>query len=72
MNWTHGFLGYWVCDYITSNWGVRHLPAVYLVGPDGKIMAVDLLGEEIKKAVAKAGVTRSKVTLDPNADPKKN
>jgi hypothetical protein len=35
-------------------------------------VAADLLGEEIKKAVAKAGVTRAKVTLDLNADPKQN
>jgi cytochrome oxidase Cu insertion factor (SCO1/SenC/PrrC family) len=39
---------------IAAAFGVRFPPAVFLIGPDGRIVAKDLQGEAIKQAVAKA------------------
>ena len=39
---------------ITAAFGVRFPPEVMLIGPDGRLVARDLKGPEIKQAVAKA------------------
>ena len=39
---------------ITAALGVRYPPEVMLIGPDGRLVARDLKGPEIKEAVAKA------------------
>jgi len=35
-------------------YGVEGIPALFLIGPDGKIVATDLRGAEIGKAVSAA------------------
>jgi hypothetical protein len=35
-------------------YGVEGIPSIFLIGPDGKIIARDLRGEEISLAVGKA------------------
>ena len=37
---------------IAAAFGVRYLPAVFLIGPDGRVIAKDLEGDRIKQAVA--------------------
>jgi thiol-disulfide isomerase/thioredoxin len=53
ISWTQGFLGYWDSkDKVRLNYGVFGIPAIFLIGPGGKILATDLRGPKIKEAVA--------------------
>lgn len=52
--WTQGFLGAWSNDKVTQDYGVYGIPAIFLIGPDGKVLATDLRGSKIKEAVALA------------------
>ena len=52
--WTQGFLGDWSKDKTTQIYGVYGIPAIFLIGPDGKVLATDLRGSKIKEAVAAA------------------
>ncbi len=54
MEWTQGFLGDWSKTSVPSQYSVEGIPAAILIGPDGKILARDLRGPQIKVAVAKA------------------
>ncbi|MGH7989060.1 MAG: TlpA family protein disulfide reductase, partial [Limisphaerales bacterium] len=54
IQWTQGFLGDWSKDKVTQNYGVYGIPAIFLIGPGGKILATDLRGDRIKEAVAAA------------------
>jgi thiol-disulfide isomerase/thioredoxin len=54
MAWTQGFLGDWSNDKVTQDYGVYGIPAILLIGPDGKVLATDLRGSNIKEAVALA------------------
>jgi hypothetical protein len=49
-----GFLGEWTDEPVTKAWGVDSIPAVFLIGPDGKIIARDLRGQAIGAAVGGA------------------
>jgi thiol-disulfide isomerase/thioredoxin len=52
--WTQGFLGDWSKSDMPERFGVDGIPAIFLIGPDGKIVARDLRGEAIKVTVARA------------------
>ena len=52
--WIDGFLGDWGKDEVTKKYGVRGIPSIWLIGPDGKVVAKDLRGEAISEAVKKA------------------
>ena len=52
--WTQGFLGDWSHDKLTSKYGVYGIPSIFLIGPNGKILATDLRGPKIKEAVTAA------------------
>ncbi|MFO0951704.1 MAG: carboxypeptidase regulatory-like domain-containing protein [Isosphaeraceae bacterium] len=52
--WTQVFLGDWTTDPVTKAYGVEGIPSIFLIDPDGKIVARDLRGTGIKAAVAKA------------------
>lgn len=41
-------------DPIASSLGVRYPAAVFLIGPDGRILARDLKGDDVKQVVARA------------------
>ncbi len=56
--WTQGFLGEWSKSAVTPQYGVEGIPAIFLIGPDGKILARDLREEAIKEAAGKALDTR--------------
>jgi peroxiredoxin len=52
--WTEGFLGGWAWEEVKQSYGVYSIPAIFLIGPDGKVLATDLRGPKIKEAVAAA------------------
>jgi peroxiredoxin len=54
LNWIQGFLGDWSNAKLPEDYGVQAIPAIFLIGPDGKIVRAGLHGEAIKSAVAKA------------------
>jgi peroxiredoxin len=54
IKWTQGFLGEWSKSSVTGLYGVEGIPAIFLIAPDGKIIARDLRGNEIKEAVGRA------------------
>lgn len=54
IRWTQGFLGDWGKDTVTKAYGVRSIPSMFLIGPDGKIVAKGLRGTAIKPTIAKA------------------
>ena len=49
-----GFLGEGIDGAIPDRYGVREMPAIVLIGPDGKIVAKGMRGKEIKEQVARA------------------
>ena len=52
--WTQGFLGDWANDKVTATYGVYGIPSIFLIGPDGKVVATGLRGEKLKEAVGAA------------------
>ena len=54
LGWIMGFLGDWSQADLPAKYGVQGIPAVFLIGPDSKIIAKDLRGENIKAAVERA------------------
>jgi RNA polymerase sigma factor (sigma-70 family) len=52
LNWTHGFLG--PDSPVAAAYDATAVPATFLIGPDGKILAKDLRGAKIKMGVAEA------------------
>jgi peroxiredoxin len=54
IQWAQGFLGQWSKSAVTPLYGVDGIPSIFLIGPDGKIIARDLREEAISEAVGKA------------------
>jgi peroxiredoxin len=54
LGWTQSFLGEWNKTDVPATFGVESIPAIFLIGPDGKIIGRDLRGDAIKSAVAGA------------------
>jgi len=54
FKWTQGFLGDWYEAKLPAEYGVRDVPAMFLIGPDGKIVAKELLPPAIENAVRQA------------------
>jgi thiol-disulfide isomerase/thioredoxin len=54
IKWTQGFLGKWSDSKVTPLYGVEGIPSIFLLSPDGKIIARELRGEAIADAVGKA------------------
>jgi len=52
--WIDGFLGGEDKDGVAAKYGVRGIPSIWLIGPDGKVTARGLRGEGILEAVKKA------------------
>lgn len=50
MSWTH-IIEYEVGAQIASNYKVRYIPSMFLIGTDGKIVASELRGEELKTKI---------------------
>ncbi len=54
LGWTQAFLGAWSTTRVPADYGVRGIPSIWLIGPDGRVLDRDLRGDAIKNAVAKA------------------
>jgi peroxiredoxin/protocatechuate 3,4-dioxygenase beta subunit len=54
LGWTMGFLGDWSKAELPGKYGVEGIPSIFLIGPDGKIIAANLRGDAIKSAVERA------------------
>jgi RNA polymerase sigma factor (sigma-70 family) len=54
LGWTQGFLGDWSQAKLPETYGVQGIPSIWLIGPDGRVVAKDLRGAQIQAAVAKA------------------
>jgi peroxiredoxin len=54
IGWIQGFLGDWSKTEIPNRFGVEGIPAIFLIGPDGKVIASNLRGSNIKSAVQSA------------------
>lgn len=54
LQWVQGFLGEWSKTKVPESFGVRGIPAIFLIGPDGKILAQGLRGQAIAVAVEQA------------------
>jgi beta-lactamase regulating signal transducer with metallopeptidase domain/thiol-disulfide isomerase/thioredoxin/protocatechuate 3,4-dioxygenase beta subunit len=54
LTWTQGYLGKWEQTNVPNEYGVLGIPAVFLIGPDGKLLAKDLRGAQIKEAIRTA------------------
>lgn len=54
MGWVQGFLGDWSQTPVPELYHVWGIPSIFLIGPDGKILAHDLRGEGILQVVADA------------------
>ena len=53
--WTHGFAGNLLAGVNAGTvYKVRAIPSTFLIGPDGRVLAKNLLGAELKEAVRKA------------------
>ena len=54
LTWTNGFIGKWGATDVSDRLGVGGIPDIRLIGPDGRLVAKGLRGEEIRAAVEKA------------------
>jgi peroxiredoxin len=54
LKWRHAFLGYWSASKVPEDFGVHAIPQVMLLDPSGKVIAKDLRGEAIKRAIEEA------------------
>jgi peroxiredoxin len=54
IKWIQGFLGEWQKSPVPEMYGVEGIPAIFLIGPDGKIVARDLRGADIDRAITDA------------------
>jgi peroxiredoxin len=54
LGWPIGFLGDWAKADLPDKYGVTGIPAIFLIGPDGKIIARNLRGENIKATVQRS------------------
>jgi thiol-disulfide isomerase/thioredoxin len=54
MKWTQGFLGEWKKTDVPTQYGVEGIPAIFLIDPEGKLVAENLRGDAILKAVKNA------------------
>jgi beta-lactamase regulating signal transducer with metallopeptidase domain/peroxiredoxin/protocatechuate 3,4-dioxygenase beta subunit len=54
IQWLQGFLGDWSKDTVTKDYAVFGIPSIFLIGPDGKIIAQNLRDARVKEAVDSA------------------
>ncbi len=54
LNWTQGFLGDWEKTDLPRFYGVWGIPALFLIGPDGRVVDRNMDGARAMEAVATA------------------
>ena len=52
LTWTQGFLGDWSKTKVPDSYGIFGIPAIFLISPEGKVVAKNLRGELIGKVLA--------------------
>ena len=51
LDWIQGFLGQWKHDQVADSFGVKTQPEIMLIGPEGRIRAMNLRGEGIEQTI---------------------
>jgi peroxiredoxin len=54
LPWVQAYVGDEAGQRVLEDYGVDSIPATFLIGPDGKVIARGIRGEAIKRAVEKA------------------
>lgn len=54
MGWMQGYLGKWADNKVTKEYGIKAIPEIMLIGPDGRIIEKSLSGKRIAEALAEA------------------
>ena len=54
MNWVQGYLGDWSETDVPSMYGVSFIPSLFLIGPNGKLIANSNRAFEIREAAKNA------------------
>jgi peroxiredoxin len=54
LGWIQGYLGEWSNTDVPKRYGVMGIPSILLIGPDGKVIATNLRGEQIREQVKRA------------------
>ena len=54
LDWTHGHLGDWPETEVAKQYNLSGIPASFLIGPDGRILAQDLRGSRLTEALEEA------------------
>ena len=54
LGWRQAFLGSFDKAKVPTEYGIRGIPSIWLIDPDGNVVAKDLRGAAIKEAIAKA------------------
>ena len=54
LTWTNGFIGQEETTDVDDQLGIGGIPDIRLIGPDGRLLAAGLRGDEIREAVAEA------------------
>ncbi len=52
LAWLQGYLG--PDSPVAAAYGATAIPATFLIGPDGRVLARDLKGEQTRRAIEKA------------------
>ncbi len=53
IKWPQAFLGEWSKATLPNDYGVHGIPSIWLIGPDGKVLAKDLRGAVMKSEINK-------------------
>jgi thiol-disulfide isomerase/thioredoxin len=64
LTWRQGHIG--GESPVASAYGATAIPATFLIGPDGKILATNLRGAAIQRAIARALGSRTRVEGAPS------
>jgi peroxiredoxin len=54
LDWIQGHLGNWSQTELPSQYSVSYLPAVFIIGPDGKIISQKVDESQIREEIDKA------------------
>jgi thiol-disulfide isomerase/thioredoxin len=54
LDWMDVYLGPWGSESVTKAFRIRSIPQIMLIGPDGKIVALGLRGDRIRKSIVEA------------------
>jgi beta-lactamase regulating signal transducer with metallopeptidase domain/protocatechuate 3,4-dioxygenase beta subunit/thiol-disulfide isomerase/thioredoxin len=54
LRWAQGFLGEWIEGGAQEGYHVEAIPAIFLIGPDGKLKAQGLRGDTLQAVIANA------------------